>query len=174
MRIPRLKPWQGGLIIGLVSSIVQATYFALPKAVEGYASYKVAPPAYGFCMWCHTRDLTNWLLKEAAPSVSDVGINPAPISIIAPTMTIVGIFIAATLTAFITKEFRWKWTYNPILTFVSGLGVSFAAAAMGACPLRILVRAGYLEPVAFVAVGVIGVAVAFTTYTVLMRYPGAG
>ena len=167
-----MKPWQAGLIIGLAASIAQASYYALPKAVEGFTRYAIGPPAYGFCMWCHTRDLTNWFLKGAAPSVADVGINPAPISIVAPTMTMIGIFIAASLAALVTREFKWKWTYNPVLTFISGIGVSFSAAALGACPLRILVRAGYLEPVAFLAVGVIGATVAFTTYTVLTRMGG--
>ncbi len=172
MRLPRMKPWQAGLIIGLASSLAQAAYYGLPKAVEGFTRYNVGPPAYGFCMWCHTRDLANWALKGASPPLAKVGINPAPISIVAPTMTIIGIFIAASFGAHVTKEFKWKWTYDPKLTFISGIGVSFAAAALGACPLRILVRAGYLEPVAFLAVGIIGISVSLTTHYVLLRMGG--
>jgi hypothetical protein len=163
----RLLPWHAGILIGIAASLAQASYYLLPTAVQGIASYKVAPPAYGFCMFCHTRDLVNWFVQVVAPIIA-----PAPISVIAPTSTLIGVLLGALLSARMSKQFAWRTTIAPWKAFVTGMGVSFFAGMLGACPLRIIVRAGYLELFAFVGMGSIAFGVALGTYAFLKR--GAG
>lgn len=163
----RLLPWHAGILIGLVASLAQASYYLLPKAVQGVASYRVAPPAYGFCMFCHTRDLVNWFVQGVVPVVA-----PAPISVIAPTMTLMGVLIGAFASARVSKQFVWRKTIAPWKAFVTGAGVAFSAGMLGACTLRIIVRAGYLEPFAYVGIGSIALGVWLGTYAFLKR--GAG
>jgi len=163
----RLLPWQAGILIGLVASLAQASYYLLPKAVQGLASYRVAPPAYGFCMFCHTRDLVDWFLQIVAPMIA-----PAPISVIAPTMTLIGVLLGASVAARMSKQFVWRTTIAPWKAFVTGAGVSFFAGMLGACPLRIIVRAGYLELFAYVGIASIAFGVALGTYVYLKRGGG--
>lgn len=160
----KLKAWQAGLIIGLVASIAQAGYYLLPKAVAGVAKYKVSPPAYGFCMFCHTRDAVNWVVQNFVSNVT-----PAPISIIAPTLTIFGVLLGAFIAAKQNKQFAWRHTIHPAKAFVWGAAVSFCAGLMGACTLRIILRAAYLEPFAFVGIGAIGVGAAIASVAFLKR-----
>lgn len=147
--------------------MAQASYYLLPKAVQGVAGYRVAPPAYGFCMFCHTRDLVNWFVQGVAPMVA-----PAPISVVAPTSTLIGVVLGAFVAARVSKQFTWRMTITPWKAFVTGAGVSFFAGMLGACPLRIIVRAGYLELFAFVGIGSIALGVALGTYVYLKRGGG--
>jgi hypothetical protein len=103
-------------------------------------------------MYCHTRDLVNWVVQNFVPKVT-----PAAISIIAPTMTVVGVLAGAFFAAMQHKEFAWRQTIHPAKAFVWGAAVSFCAALLGACTLRIIVRAAYLEPFAYVGIAAIGV-----------------
>jgi hypothetical protein len=160
----KLKPWQAGLVIGLTASLAQASYYLLPKSVAGVAAYKVAPPAYGFCMFCHTRDLVNWMVQVVAPMV-----QPAPISVIAPTTSLIGVLLGAFVAAKVGQQFAWRTTIRPWEAALAGAGVSFFAGMLGACPLRIVVRAGYLEAFAFVGMGSIALGVALGTFLVLKR-----
>jgi len=141
--LPRLKAWQAGLIIGLFAALAQAVYNVLPKTVEGFPAYRIAPPAYGFCMFCHVRDLVNWFLNGAIPWM-----KVAPISVIVPTLTAVGILIGGSLTAVAVGEFHLKRTYNPGLGFIYGLLVALSAAVLGACSTRVLLRVAYFDAVA--------------------------
>lgn len=74
----KLKAWQAGLVIGLVASIAQAGYYLLPQSVAGVAGYGPYPPAYGFCMYRHVRDVVTWVVQNFVSNVT-----PAPVSIIA-------------------------------------------------------------------------------------------
>lgn len=147
--------------------MAQASYYLLPKAVQGVASYRVAPPAYGFCMFCHTRDLVDWFVQSVAPMIA-----PAPISVIAPSTTLIGILLGAFAAAKMSKQFVWRITIAPWRAFATGAGVSFFAGMLGACPTRIIIRAGYLELLAFVGIGSIAFGVALGTYAYLKRGVG--
>jgi hypothetical protein len=160
----RLKPWQAGLIIGLVASLAQATYYLLPTAVAGVSKYKVSPPAYGFCMYCHVRDAVNWVVQGFVPSVS-----PAPIAVIAPTMTVFGVLLGAFIAAKRNGQFAWRQTIKPSIAVLAGAGFAVSAALLGACTLRIVIRAAYLEPFAYVGLGAIAVGVAIGTYFFIKR-----
>ncbi|MEM2883911.1 MAG: hypothetical protein QXY08_04950, partial [Nitrososphaerales archaeon] len=76
----RIKTWQAGFVVGLLSALAQSIYNLMPKAVEGVAAYKLAPVAYGFCMFCHVRDIVNWFMRSFFSFMT-----PAPISTIIPT-----------------------------------------------------------------------------------------
>jgi hypothetical protein len=160
----RLKPWHAGLVIGLAASLAQASYYLLPKTVAGVSKYKVSPPAYGFCMYCHTRDLVNWVVQNFVPKVT-----PASISIIAPTLTVVGVLLGAFIAAMRNKQFAWRQTIHPAKALVWGAAVSFCAALLGACTLRIIVRAAYLEPFAYVGIASIAVGAALSSVIFLRK-----
>lgn len=152
-----VKTWWAGFIVGLAAALAQAVYNVMPKTVEGIAGYKIDPPAYGFCMFCHTRDVVNWFLQSLFPWM-----KPAPISAVVPALTVIGILIGAFIAALLTGEIRVRKTINPVLNFIYAFLVVFFAAILGACPIRIALRGAYLEPIAFVGIAamVIGVIVA--------------
>ncbi|MFQ6085590.1 MAG: cytochrome C [Candidatus Bathyarchaeia archaeon] len=147
MSIPKVKPWQAGLVVGLLAALAQAVYNVMPETIEGVAGYKRAPPAYGFCMFCHVRDFVNWFLVRLVPWM-----KPAPISVVIPVLTVIGVIVGASLTAIAAKEFSWKKTINPGLAATYGFLVVFFAGLLGACPVRITLRAAYFGVVGFVGV----------------------
>ncbi|MEM3734100.1 MAG: hypothetical protein QW158_04035 [Nitrososphaerales archaeon] len=143
----RIKTWQAGFVVGLLSALAQSIYNLMPKAVEGVAAYKLAPVAYGFCMFCHVRDIVNWFMRSFFSFMT-----PAPISTIIPTLTIVGLLIGAYISALSTKSFNVRKTINPGLAFVYGILVASFAAILGACPIRIALRAAYIDIIAYVGI----------------------
>lgn len=159
----RPKPWHAGFVIGLSAALVQMSYYAMPKSIEGTA-YKVAPMAYGFCLWCHPRDLVNWFIQGVAPML-----KPAPIAVVIPTMTIVGVFLGAHLTARAKKELRWRSSMKPGHALILGLLVSIFAGILGACPIRILLRTAYFEAVALVGLFAVVFGVFAGTWFIMKR-----
>ena len=165
-KIPKLKAWHAGFIIGLSAALAQAVYYALPRTVEGVPAYKIGPVAYGFCMFCHVRDLVNWFIKGLIPWMT-----PAPISVIVPVLTFLGIIVGAALVAIIAKEASWRRTINPALTFIYGILVVFFAAILGSCPIRIVLRAAYFDAMGFI--GILSLAIgAFVAANILKRAGG--
>ncbi|MEM2883536.1 MAG: hypothetical protein QXY08_03005, partial [Nitrososphaerales archaeon] len=76
--------------------------------------------------------------------------------------TIVGLLIGAYISALSTKSFNVRKTVNPGLAFVYGILVASFAAILGACPIRIALRAAYIDIIAFVGIAgmIIGAIVA--------------
>ncbi len=166
-KIPKLKAWHSGFIIGLSAALAQAVYYALPRTVEGVPAYKIGPVAYGFCMFCHVRDFVNWFLKGLIPWMT-----PAPISVIVPVLTVFGIIVGAALAAIIAKEASWRKTINPALTFICGILVVFFAAILGSCPIRIVLRAAYFDVMGFIGILSVAIGAIVASEFVLKRAGG--
>ncbi len=110
----KITPLVAGLAAGFSAAILQA-FFKI-----------TAPPAYGICIACHTKDLINWILDKllgmklfVAPVYKDAAANIVA-SNYAPVLTVVGIFVGALIAANIHKEFKLKTTHNPLLGFALG------------------------------------------------------
>jgi hypothetical protein len=164
----RVKTWQAGLIVGFLSALAQYVYNFMPKSVEGVAAYKLAPVAYGFCMFCHVRDIVNTFMRNVFSFMT-----PAPISAIIPALTIVGLLLGAYVSAISTKSFNVRKTVNPALAFVYGLLVASFAAILGACPIRIVLRAAYIDAIAFVGIAAMIVG-AIVASELLLKRAGGG
>jgi len=125
-----------GFLIGFGAAIGQALFKIFP------------PPAYGICIACHARDLTNWIIFKIFPNFYGKFIG-APISAKFPLLTIVGVIIGAFLAAKINKEFQLKtmriWWQRPKTEFFWGMLVCIGALMMGGCPIRTTLKAAYLD-----------------------------
>jgi len=164
---PRLKAWQSGFIVGISAALIQAVYNVLPTAVKEFPAYRIAPPAYGFCMFCHVRDFINWFLKGSIPWM-----KVAAISTIVPVLTVVGVFVGGSLTAIAAKEFSFRKTINPSLGFIYGFLVAFSAALLGACSSRVLLRVAYFDVAALVGLIFLILGVFVATKFILKRGGG--
>ncbi len=125
---------RGGLrVTGLQAGVVMAV-----AAVVAGAFFAVRPPdAYGICMACHGRDLVAWITNRTAGTRFPV----APVSLVFPLLTTVGVVVGAFLAAVTSGEFRWRRTSHPTRSFVHGfLVMNFALLAAG-CSTRLLLRA---------------------------------
>ncbi|MBW9221394.1 cytochrome C [Methanothermococcus sp. SCGC AD-155-M21] len=135
----RVSPLQAGLFAGLSAAILQAIFKVAP------------PPAYGLCIACHTRDLTNWIVN----SITGTTLGMAPVSKFFPVLTVVGIFLGALVGAMVHKDFKLRSTHNLGVSFILGLLVMNFALLMGGCPLRMGLRTTYGD--IFGIIGLIGI-----------------
>ncbi|HJJ89155.1 MAG TPA: YeeE/YedE thiosulfate transporter family protein [Methanocorpusculum sp.] len=139
---PYLKiPLIGGVVIGFSAALIQALLFAAG-----------GPPAYGFCVACHSRDLINYIFNILTGS----NLFMAPFSknaVVAgylPVLTIIGVLIGASIAAHIYKEFRIKKSSAKeyVLYGIGGILFMIFSLCMGACPYRLALRIGYGDLVA--------------------------
>ncbi len=126
-----------GIMIGVLAAVVQALLFA-----------GGGPEAYGVCIACHTRDLTNDIYNEATDP--DIGLAPISANASAAVMTIVGIIVGAFLAAKINKEFKIKKgsILSYIVYIIGGIAVLIFALLLGGCPYRAALRFAYGDIVA--------------------------
>lgn len=156
MRIPMFL----GILIGIFAALIQALVISAG-----------GPEAYGFCVACHTRDLTNSL----ANSFSNSELGLAPISAVTPVLTIVGVMIGGYIAAKNHEEFKIKkGSYlSYLLYFIGGILVLNFALLVGACPYRLALRFGYGDLVAFIGIlsiaGGVAVGVGLLLYTMKRR-----
>jgi len=145
--LKKITPLTAGLIAGFSATILQA-FFKI-----------VAPPAYGICIACHTRDLTNWIVNKIG-ILGDTTLFVAPLfkfangvtaSSYAPVLTVVGLFIGGLIASNMHKEFKLKSTHNPIVGFIIGLLVMIFALLMGGCPVREALRSAYIDIIAMIS-----------------------
>ncbi len=124
---------RGMRVTGLQAGVVMAL-----AAVIAGSFFSVRPPdAYGICMACHGRDLVNWLTNRGFATRLPV----APVSLVFPLLTTVGVIIGAFVAAVLSGEFRWRMPARPLKSFLHGLLVmNFALLAAG-CSTRLLLRA---------------------------------
>ena len=160
--VKKISPLIAGLVAGFSAAILQA-FFKI-----------TAPPAYGICIACHTRDLVNWIVNKIG--IFDTPLFVAPVfkdattgivaSKFAPVLTVVGIFIGAFIASNVHKEFKLKQTHNPILGFVIGALVIIFALMMGGCPVREALRTAYGDVIALISLIAmfVGVVVASEVY----------
>ena len=158
----KITPLMAGLAAGFSAAILQALFKI------------TAPPAYGICIACHTRDLVNWIINKIG--IFDTKLFVAPVfkdaatgivaSNYAPVLTVVGIFVGAFIASNAHKEFKLKQTHSPILGFVLGVLVIIFALLMGGCPVRESLRTAYGDIIALISLVAmfIGVIVASEVY----------
>ena len=129
-------------------------------AVAAGAFFEVRPPdAYGICMACHGRDLVGWI----ANSQLGTKLALAPVSLVFPLLTTVGVLIGAAVAALGSGEFRWRRPDGALRSFVNGvLVMNFALLAAG-CSIRLLLRTSASDPLGLAGFGAMVVGVVLAT-----------
>ena len=131
-----------GLILGFFAALIQTLLISAG-----------GPEAYGFCVACHTRDMTNWFVNLFI----DPNLGLAGFSAFITVFTPVGVIIGGYLSARKNKEFKVKkskpMTY--LLYTLGGIAVMNFALLLGACPYRAALRVGYGDWVALI--GILGI-----------------
>jgi hypothetical protein len=140
----RINPWLAGAIIGFFAASLQKI------------ASMTKPPAYGFCMACHARDLINSIVNPIAGT--ELGIAPIITSI--PTLTIIGVLIGSFFSAIIFKEFKLskaKFKVSYFKMFLFGLLVMNFALILSACPIRTSLRVAHGDIIAVAGLFFIGI-----------------
>jgi len=139
-----------GVIAGLLAVGVQVFFGVKP------------PPAYGICVACHTRDMIAWLVNHLAGTHWEI----APVSLILPLLTTVGLLIGAYLAAVRNHERRKVALGGHWRSFVYGILVVNAAIVALGCPTRLLLLSAYGDMLALLTVA--GLAVGILMGTILL------
>jgi hypothetical protein len=157
MRIPMFL----GIVIGILAALVQALLISAG-----------GPEAYGFCVACHTRDLTNKVVNSFTEN--DLGV--APISLVTPVLTILGVLIGGYIAATRHEEFKVKkGSYLSYLSYFSGgILVLILALFVGACPYRLALRFAYGDFIALIGILSIAGGVALGVALLLYRMKRRG
>jgi len=136
-----------GLVAGLLAVIAGSLFDVRP------------PDAYGLCMACHARDLVNWSINTAAGTALTV----APVSLVFPVLTPVGVLLGALLAARTSGEFRWQHPEHPLKTFLYGVVVMNCALLAGGCSIRLLLRTAAGETLGIIGFGALAAGVIVAT-----------
>lgn len=140
----RINPWMAGAIIGFFAASLQQI------------ASMTKPPAYGFCMACHARDLINSIINPIAGT--NLGIAGIVTSI--PTLTIIGVLLGSFVAAIIFKEFKVtkaKFNVSYLKMFILGILVMNFALILSACPIRTSLRVAHGDIIALVGLICIGI-----------------
>jgi len=140
-----------GVVAGLLAVGVQVFFSVQP------------PPAYGICMACHPRDMVSWFFNNFFGTNWEI----APVSVLFPLLTTVGVLIGAYIAARRNGEIRAISLGKNWQAFVYGLLVMNAAIVVLGCPTRLVLFSAYGEILA--VLGVVGVAIGITIGTVLLE-----
>ncbi len=143
----RINPWIAGAIIGFLAA-----------ALQQIASM-TKPPAYGFCMACHARDLINGLINMVA-GTKILGVAGIVEIGIIPTLTVIGVLLGSFVAAKIYKEFRVTKAVSRLSMlkmFLLGFLVMNFALILSACPIRVSLRVAHGDIVALVGLFCIGI-----------------
>ena len=145
-----ISPWIAGAIIGFLAASLQQI------------ASMTAPPAYGFCMACHARDLINSVVNQLAGT--NLGIAPIVTSI--PTLTVICVLAGSFVAAIVFKEFRItkaKSYVSYLKMFILGIFVMNFALILSACPIRTSLRVAHGDIVALVGLLCIGIGAILAT-----------
>jgi hypothetical protein len=150
-----------GILIGFFAALIQALIISAG-----------GPEAYGFCVACHTRDLVNAFFN----AFTGDSLGLAPVSMVTPVLTIIGVIIGGYIAATRNKEFKVKKA-KPIiylLYFLGGIAVLNFALLLGACPYRAALRFAYGDLIALIGILSIagGVAVGVLMLLFIMKRRG--
>lgn len=150
-----------GILIGFFAALIQALIISAG-----------GPEAYGFCVACHTRDLVNAFFNVFTGD----NLGLAPVSMVTPVLTIIGVIIGGYIAATRNKEFKVKKA-KPIiylLYFLGGIAVLNLALLLGACPYRAALRFAYGDLIALIGLLSIagGVAVGVLLLLFIMKRRG--
>ena len=140
----RINPWMAGAIIGFLAASLQQI------------ASMIKPPAYGFCMACHARDLINSIINPIAGT--NLGVAGIVTSI--PTLTIIGVLLGSFVAAIIFKEFKVtkaKFNVSYLKMFILGILVMNFALILSACPIRTSLRVAHGDIIALVGLICIGI-----------------
>lgn len=146
----RISPWIAGAIIGFLAASLQEI------------ASMISPPAYGFCMACHARDLINSIVNPIAGT--DLGVAPIATSI--PTLTVIGVLLGSFVAAIIFKEFRISKggsSISYLKMFILGILVMNFALILSACPVRTSLRVAHGDVIAMVGLLCIGIGAVLAT-----------
>ncbi|MBD3193987.1 MAG: YeeE/YedE family protein [Candidatus Lokiarchaeota archaeon] len=154
LRIIRIPAFLG-ITIGILAALVQALLINAG-----------GPEAYGFCVACHTRDLTNAVVN----AFTGASLGIAPFSATTPVLTIVGVLIGGYIAANRKKEFRLKMgsILSYALYFFGGIAVINFALLVGACPYRLALRFGYGDLIALI--GILSIAGGVAVGSILLLF----
>jgi hypothetical protein len=139
-----------GVVAGLLAVGVQVFFGVKP------------PPAYGICVACHTRDVVAWLANNLLGTQWEI----APVSVIFPLLTTIGMLLGALLAASRHGERRPVALGRHWRSFVFGILVVNAAIVALGCPTRLVLLSAYGDFLAVLAVA--GVAVGILIGTSLL------
>jgi hypothetical protein len=158
MRLIKIAPWMTGAIIGFLAASLQKI------------ASMTNPPAYGFCMACHGRDLINGIVNFIAGQkvlgVAQVIANPIYI----PALTVVGVLFGSFVAALLSKEFRVTkgGSHGSLVKmFIIGFLVMIFALIISGCPIRTSLRVAHGDIIAFV--GLISLAVGAVLATMVLQ-----
>jgi hypothetical protein len=125
----------------------------------------VSPPAaYGICSACHGRDLANWILNHVEGTklfVTAAGVKW-------PLLTVVGVVVGSNVAARRNGEAGSVNIGGNVRQFVFGFVAMCAALFVGGCPTRIIIRTGYGDVAA--ALALCGIAAGIVAATLTMRW----
>ncbi len=127
----RITPVATGAVIGMLAVAVQLLFSK--------------PEAYGICIACHSRDMLGWMLNNLL-SADVIMITQA--GALAPFLTPIGILIGAHLAARRNKIFPRPAFGGEAKMFILGIISMVFALILAACPLRLLLRIAYGDPLA--------------------------
>lgn len=125
-----------GVVAGLLAVGVQVFFGVKP------------PPAYGICVACHTRDVVAWLSNNLVGTQWEI----APVSVIFPLLTTIGMLLGAVLAAFRHGERRPVALGRQWRSFLLGVIVMNAAIIALGCPTRLMLLSAYGDYLAVLAV----------------------
>jgi hypothetical protein len=146
------------------SPVVYGIVVAVAAAVAGELLSISPPAAYGLCSACHGRDLADWILNHAEHArlfVTAAGSSW-------PLLTVVGVVLGSLLAARRNGEFASINIGGNLRQFAFGAVVMGAALFVGGCPTRIVLRTGYGDVAAALALG--GVAAGVVLATLSLRW----
>ena len=146
------------------SAIVYGIVVATLAVIVGQYLGVSPPAAYGLCSACHGRDLADWIVNHTEGKklfVTSAGAGW-------PILTVVGLVLGSFLAARRNREYSAINLGANVRQFVYGAVVMGAALFVGGCPTRILIRSGYGDVAAILALG--GVAAGIVGATLSMRW----
>lgn len=148
-RTTRFVTFAGRLVPRRVSAVTYGVIAGLlAVGVQLFLGVK-PPPAYGICVACHTRDVVNWLSNHLLGTRWEI----APVSLILPLLTAVGMLIGAYAAARRNTERRRVALGGHWRSFIYGILVMNAAIVALGCPTRLLLLSAYGDLLAVLAVG---------------------
>ena len=146
------------------SPIFYGIVVAFVAALAGQWGGISPPAAYGLCSACHGRDLVDWTLNHVEGKHLFVTAAGADW----PIFTVVGVVVGSLLASKRNGELRSINLGGNARQFGFGAVVMCAALFVGGCPTRIVIRTGYGDVAALIAL--VGVAGGVVAATLSMRW----
>ena len=128
------------MVFGIIAAFV---------AVVAQVFFSFHPPqAYGICVVCHARDLVNAVFSQ----FSWYGAPVSSTAMKGLILTTGGLLLGGSVAAILSREWRVHVVGNPLLAVLYGFIVMICGLVISGCPMRILLRAGYGDTGAMIAI----------------------